>query len=196
MNLLPDISCLATLRGGCDITLISMYGRPKDELMDEVQRLGELLDANKRNEEHKHQQFQSDFAHWEASIAGLYQQIEGWMAPLKNSGQMTFEYEPHLAQSKGYPDENSPFRTQRMTLSFAARQVVFVPDAMGPKGQVSITATGLSMHAQEQITLSLASYDGEWQVTRRTGLKESATYPFDVNFFAKQLQTLVPLHQA
>jgi hypothetical protein len=164
--------------------------------MDEVQRLGELLDANERNDEHKHQQFQSDFTHWEASITGLYEQIEGWMAPLKSSGQMAFEYEPHLAQSKGYPDENSPFRTQRMTLSFAARQVVFVPDAMGSKGQVSITATGLSVHAQEQVTLTLATHDGEWQLTKRIGLKESSTYPFNVDFFAKQLQTLVPQHPA
>lgn len=55
--------------------------------MDEVQRLGELLSANQRNEEHKHQQFHTDLARWESSILSLYNQIEGWMAPLKSSGR-------------------------------------------------------------------------------------------------------------
>ncbi|WP_397448485.1 hypothetical protein [Pseudomonas sp. NA-150] len=160
--------------------------------MDEVQRLGELLDANKRNEERKHQQFQDDLVHWESSISSLYEQIEGWLAPLKSSGQLQFEYEPHLAQSKGYPDEHSPFRTQRMTLSFAARQVVFVPDAMGAKGVVSIGVTGLSLHAQEQISLSLAPQAHDWELTKRIGLKESSSHAFTLDYFAKQLQTLVP----
>lgn len=164
--------------------------------MDEVQRLGELLSANQRNEEHKHQQFHTDLAHWESSILKLYEQIEGWMAPLKNSGQMVLEYEPHLAQSKGYPDENSPFRTQRMTLSFASRQVVFVPDAMGPKGQVSIAASGLSVHAQEQIALTLAPPAEQWMMNKRIGVKESETLPFTADGLAKQLQTLVPQHPA
>jgi len=164
--------------------------------MDEVQRLGELLSANQRNEEHKHKQFQTDLAHWESSILKLYEQIEGWMAPLKNNGQMVFEYEPHLAQSKGYPDENSPFRTQRMTLSFANRQVVFVPDAMGPKGSVSVAATGLSVHAQEQVSLTLAPDTEQWQLRKRIGLKESETNAFTADYFAKQLQTLIPQHPA
>lgn len=164
--------------------------------MDEVQRLGELLSANQRNEEHKHQQFHSDLARWESSILSLYAQIEGWMAPLKASGQMLFEYEPHQAQSKGYPDENSPFRTQRLTVSFAARQVVFIPDAMGAKGLISISASGLSVHAQEQVSLTLATEGGEWQMTRRIGVKESATHPFTADYFARQLQTLVPQHPA
>ncbi|MDY7560597.1 hypothetical protein QN382_00915 [Pseudomonas sp. 10B1] len=164
--------------------------------MDEVQRLGELLSANQRNEEHKHQQFHTDLARWESSILSLYEQIESWMTPLKSSGQMEFEYEPHQAQSKGYPDENSPFRTQRMTLSFAGRQVVFVPDAMGPKGLISISATGLSVHAQEQVSLALAAGASEWQMTRRIGVKESATHEFTADYFARQLQTLVPQHPA
>lgn len=166
--------------------------------MDEVQRLGELLSANQHNEEQKHQQFKTDLVHWESSILSFYEQIEGWMAPLKSSGQMVFEYEPHLAQSKGYPDENSPFRTQRMTLSFASRQVVFVPDAMGPKGQVSISATGLSVHAQEQVSLTLApaTEAGEWLMKKRIGLKESEAQPFTADYFARQLQTLIPQHSA
>jgi hypothetical protein len=162
--------------------------------MDEVQRLGELLSANQLNEENKHKQFHADLAHWESSILNVFEQIEGWMVPLKNSGQMVFEYEPHLAQSKGYPDENSPFRTQRMTLSFASRQVVFVPDAMGAKGQVSITATGLSVHGQEQVSLTLTPGTDEWLMNKRVGLKESETHPFTADYFAKQLQALIPQH--
>jgi hypothetical protein len=164
--------------------------------MDEVQRLGELLSANQRNEEHKHQQFHTDLARWESSILSLYDQIEGWMAPLKSSGQILFEYEPHQAQGKGYPDENSPFRTQRLTLSFAARQVAFIPDAMGAKGLISISVTGLSMHAQEQISLTLATEGGEWQMARRIGTKEQAAQSFTADLFARQLQTLVPQHPA
>ena len=164
----------------------------EDAQMDEVQRLGELLEANKRNEEHKHQQFQADLAHWESSILGLYQQIESWLVPLKSNGQVLFEYEPHLAQSIGYPDEHSPFRTQRLTLSLAARQVVFVPDAMGAKGVVSVVVTGLSLHAQELISLTLAPQASDWQLTKRIGLKESSTHAFTIEYFARQLQTLVP----
>jgi hypothetical protein len=162
--------------------------------MDEIQRLGELLSANQRNEEHKHQQFHTDLAQWQASILKLYEQIELWLKPLTDSGQITVEYEPHLAQSKGYPDENSPFRTQRMTLSIAGRQVVLIPDAMGAKGLVSVAATGLSLHAQEQVSLSCvnATQGVQWVEKRRIGVKESEAQPFTADYFAKELQSLVP----
>lgn len=162
--------------------------------MDEIQRLGELLSANQRNEEHKHQQFQNDLAQWEGSILKLYEQIELWLKPLIESGQITTEYEPHLAQSKGYPDENSPFRTQRLTVSIAGRQVGFIPDAMGPKGSITIAATGLSPHAQEQVSLSCvdATQGVQWMEKKRIGVKESDAQPFTADYFAKQLQALVP----
>jgi endonuclease/exonuclease/phosphatase (EEP) superfamily protein YafD len=164
--------------------------------MDEIQRLGELLSANQRNEEHKHQQFHADLAQWEASIRTLYEQIEQWLAPLVTTGQIVTEYEPHLAQSKGYPDENSPFRTQRLTLSIAGRQVVLIPDAMGPKGAISVVATGLSLHGQEQVLLTcVAATQGvQWMETKRIGVKESDAQPFTADYFAKQLQALVPSH--
>ena len=95
--------------------------------MDEIQRLGELLSANQRNEDNKHQRFHAGLAQWEAGIRKLYEQIEQWLAPLVSTGQIVTEYEPHLAQSKGYPDENSPFRTQRMTLSIAGQQHLLLP---------------------------------------------------------------------
>lgn len=163
--------------------------------MDEIQRLGELLSANQRNEEHKHQQFHSGLAQWQASILKLYEQIEAWLKPLTDTGQITVEYEPHLAQSKGYPDENSPFRTQRMTLSIAGRQVVLIPDAMGPKGQLSIAATGLSLHGQEQVSLSCidATQGVQWMQHKRIGVKESEAHPFTADCFARQLQALVPM---
>jgi len=164
--------------------------------MDEIQRLGELLSANQRNEEQKHQQFHTGLAQWEASIKALYQQIEAWLKPLIDSGQISVEYEPHLAQSKGYPDENSPFRTQRMTLTIAGRQVAFIPDAMGAKGLVSVAATGLSVHAQEVVTLSCQdpAQGSQWLEKKRIGVKESDAQPFTADYFAKQLQALVPLH--
>jgi len=164
--------------------------------MDEIQRLGELLSANQRNEDQKHQQFHTDLAQWEATILKLYEQIEQWLKPLIASGQISLDYEPHLAQSKGYPDENSPFRTQRMTLSIAGRQVVFVPDAMGAKGLVSIAATGLSLHGQEQVWLICTNPSGsaDWVQKKRIGVKESEAQAFTADHFAKQLQSLVPLH--
>ncbi|RMQ94203.1 hypothetical protein ALP94_04332 [Pseudomonas savastanoi pv. glycinea] len=162
--------------------------------MDEIQRLGELLSANQRNEEHKHQQFHTGLAQWQASILKLYEQIETWLKPLTDSGQITVEFEPHLAQSKGYPDENSPFRTQRMTLSIAGRQVALIPDAMGAKGLVSISAIGLSPHAQEQVSLICvdATQGVQWMEKKRIGVKESEAVPFTADHFARQLQALVP----
>lgn len=166
--------------------------------MDEIQKLGELLSANQRYEEHKHQQFHTGLAHWQASIARLYELIESWLKPLTDSGQITIEYEPHLAQSKGYPDENSPFRTQRMTLSIAGRKVALIPDAMGAKGLVSISASGLSPHAQEQVSLTCvdATQGVQWMQRKRIGVKESDAEAFTADYFARQLQALVPGHLA
>lgn len=106
------------------------------------------------------------------------------------------EYEPHLAQSTGYPDENSPFRTLRMTLTIARRQVAFIPDAMGAKGSVSIAATGLSVHPQEMVSLSCQdpAQGTQWLEKKRIGVKESDAQPFTADYFAQQLQALVPLH--
>lgn len=162
--------------------------------MDDIQRLGELLSANQRNEEHKHQQFHTGLAQWQASILTLYEQVEIWLKPLTDSGQITVTYEPHLAQSKGYPDENSPFSTQRLTLTIAGRQVALIPEAMGPKGQVSIAATGLSLHAQEQVSLTCvdATQGVQWMEKKRIGVKESEPVPFTADHFARQLQLLVP----
>jgi hypothetical protein len=162
--------------------------------MDEIQKLGELLSANQRNEENKHQQFHTGLANWQSCIEKLYEQVEAWLKPLTDSGQITVEYEPHLAQSKGYPDENSPFRTQRMTVAIAGRQVAFIPDAMGAKGSVSIAVTGLSPHAQEQVALSCvdATQGVQWMEKKRIGVKESDALPFTADYFAKQLQALVP----
>jgi hypothetical protein len=163
--------------------------------MDEIQRLGELLSANQRNEEHKHQQFHTGLAQWQAAIIKLYEQIEQWLKPLIESGQITVEYEPHLAQSKGYPDENSPFHTQRLTLSIAGRQVAFIPDAMGGKGGVSVAVTGLSLHGQELVSLVCmdAAQGTQWTQKKRIGVKESDAQSFTADYFAKQLQGLVPL---
>ncbi len=163
--------------------------------MDEIQRLSELLIANQHYEEQKHQRFHDDLARWSASIDALYQQVEDWLKPLVDAGQIRFEYEPHLAQNKGYPDENSPFRTRRMGFSLAAHQVAFVPDAMGPKGQVSLSVSGLSLHGQEKYILQLDAEARDWILKKTVGVKDSEPQVFTADYFGRLLQGVIPQHQ-
>ena len=163
--------------------------------MDEIQRLSELLTANQRYEENKHQRFHDDLTQWNASIDALYQRVEEWLAPVVEAGQTRFEYEPHLAQSKGYPDENSPFRTRRMGFFLAAHQVAFVPDAMGPKGQVSLSVSGLSLHGQEKYSLQLEPGHRDWMLKKTVGVKDSEPLAFTADYFGRLLQGVVPQRQ-
>ena len=163
--------------------------------MDEIQRLSELLIANQRYEEQKHQRFQDDLAQWNASIDELYRQIEDWLSPLVDAGQIRFEYESHLAQSKGYPDENSPFRTRRMSFLLGTHQVAFVPDAMGAKGQVSLAVTGVSLHGQEKYALQREAGHRDWMLKKTVGVKDSDPVAFTADHFGRLLQALVPQRQ-
>lgn len=163
--------------------------------MDEIHRLSELLIANQRYEEQKHQRFHDDLAQWNASIDALYAQVETWLKPLVDAGQTAFEYEPHLAQSKGYPDENSPFRTRRMGFYVGAHRVSFVPDAMGTKGQVSISVSGLSLHGQEKYSLQLDAGCRDWMLKKTVGVKDAEPLAFTADYFGKLLQGVVPQRQ-
>lgn len=163
--------------------------------MDEIQRLSELLMANQRYEEQKHQRFQDDLAQWNASIEALYLQVEDWLKPLVEAGQTHFEYEPHLAQSKGYPDENSPFRTRRMSFLLGTHQVAFVPDAMGPKGQVGLSVTGVSLHGQEKYSLQREAGHRDWMLKKTVGVKDSEPVTFSADHFGRLLQAVVPQRQ-
>lgn len=163
--------------------------------MDEIQRLSELLMAHQRYEEQKHQRFHGDLAQWNASIDELYRQIEDWLKPLVDAGQTSFEYEPHLAQSKGYPDENSPFRTRRMSFLLGAHQVAFVPDAMGPKGQVGLSVTGVSLHGQEKYSLHREAGHRDWMLKKTVGVKDSEPVTFSADHFGRLLQAVVPQRQ-
>ncbi|SEJ82541.1 hypothetical protein [Pseudomonas sp. NFR16] len=160
--------------------------------MDEIQRLSDLLNANQRYEEQKQQRFHDDLVQWNASIDALYQQVEGWLKPLVEAGQTRFEYDPHQAQSKGYPDDNSPFRSRRLTFSLAAHRVTFVPDAMGPAGQVSVSVNGLSLHGQEKYSLHLEAERQVWMLKKTVGVKDSEPETFTADFFARLLQGVVP----
>ncbi|MGH8419535.1 MAG: hypothetical protein ACRER8_20000 [Pseudomonas sp.] len=163
--------------------------------MDEIQRLSELLIANQRYEEQKHQRFHDDLAQWNANIDALYEQVESWLKPLVDAGQTSFEYEPHLAQSKGYPDENSPFRTRRMSFNLGTHAVAFVPDAMGAKGQVSISVSGLSLHGQEKYSLQLDAGRREWMLRKTVGVKDAEPLAFTADYFGRLLQGVVPQRQ-
>ena len=184
-----------TARGLCDPSFTRSNTRVREPgiaFMDEIQRLSELLIANQQYEEQKHQRFHADLTQWNVSIEALYQQIEQWLKPLVDAGQTTFDYEPHLAQSKGYPDENSPFRTRRMGFSLANHAITFVPDSMGAKGQVSVSAGGLSLHGQEKYSLYLDAATQGWMVKRTVGVKDSEPLPFTSEFLGKLLQGIVP----
>jgi hypothetical protein len=163
--------------------------------MDEIQRLSDLLTSNQRFEELKHQRFHTDLEQWQASIDALYLQVEDWLKPLVERGQLSFEYEPHLAQSKGYPDENSPFRTRRMGFALATHPVAFVPEAMGPKGQVNVSVSGLSLHGQEKYTLQLDPGRREWMLKKTVGVKDSEPLAFTADYFGQLLQAVVPQRQ-
>ncbi len=163
--------------------------------MDEIQRLSDLLSANQRYEEQKHQRFVDDLAQWNASIEALYQTVEGWLKPLVDAGQTRFEYEPHLAQSKGYPDENSPFMTRRMGFFLGAHEVSFVPDAMGSKGQVSVSVGGVSLHGQEKYSLYREAGQRDWLLKKTVGVKDSEPLIFTADYFGKLLQGVVPQRQ-
>lgn len=163
--------------------------------MDEIQRLSELLIANQRYEEQKHQRFHDDLVQWNTSIDALYQQVQAWLSPLVDAGQTRFEHEPHLAQSKGYPDENSPFKTRRLSFALGNHTVGFVPDAMGAKGQVSISVSGLSLHGQEKYSLQLDAERRDWMLKKTVGVKDSEPVPFTADYFGKLLQGVVPQRQ-
>ncbi|WP_346831347.1 hypothetical protein ABDX87_02050 [Pseudomonas abietaniphila] len=163
--------------------------------MDEIQRLSELLSANQRFEEQKHQRFRDDLTQWNASIEALYQQVEDWLAPLVEAGQTRFEYEPHLAQNKGYPDENSPFMTRRMCFALGTHPVEFVPDAMGSKGQVSLSVSGLSLHGQEKYSLQLDAGRRDWMLRKTVGVKDAEPLAFTADYFGRLLQGVVPQRQ-
>ncbi|WP_296181902.1 hypothetical protein [Pseudomonas sp. UBA1879] len=163
--------------------------------MDEIQRLSELLAANQRYEEQKQQRFQDDLAQWNASIDALYAQVESWLQPLVDAQQTHFEYEPHLAQGRGYPDENSPFMTRRMSFFLGGHEVAFVPEAMGSKGQVSLAVAGLSLHGQEKYTLQLDPMRRDWLLKKSVGVKDSEPLAFTADYFGKLLQAVVPQRQ-
>ena len=163
--------------------------------MDEIQRLSELLMANQRFDEQKQQRFLDDMAQWNASIDALYLQVEDWLKPLVEAGQINFEYEPHLAQSKGYPDENSPFRTRRMSFLLGSHSVAFVPDAMGSKGQVSLSLSGISLHGQEKYSLQREAGQRDWMLRKTVGVKDSEPVAFTADHFGRLLQAVVPQRQ-
>ncbi|MFJ5300224.1 hypothetical protein ACIQAL_27345 [Pseudomonas sp. NPDC088368] len=163
--------------------------------MDEIQRLSDLLAANQRYEEQKQQRFQDDLAQWNASIEALYAQVGTWLKPLIDAEQTRFEYEPHLAQGKGYPDENSPFMTRRMSFFLGNHEVAFVPDAMGAKGQVSVSLAGVSLHGQEKYSLQLDPLRRDWLLKKTVGVKDSEPVAFTADHFGKLLQAVVPQRQ-
>jgi hypothetical protein len=56
----------------------------------------------------------------------------------------------------------------------------------------------LSVHAQEVVSLICqdAAQGTQWLEKKRIGVKESDAQPFTADYFAKQLQALVPMHTA
>ena len=65
--------------------------------MDDVQQLGEMLRHYAESEAHKKQLFESQSAQWVARIAGLFDQIQQWLEPVKAPNLLEVNREVYVA---------------------------------------------------------------------------------------------------
>ncbi len=162
--------------------------------MDEVQQLGEMLKHYAQSEEHKKQQFEVQCSHWTLSINALFERIEQWLAPLKESGLLEIAREPYLAANASFPAPVSPFASHKLTITLALRSVEFVPEVMGAKGVVSLAVMGLTSDRYGSISLVSTPPSEEWQWRKDRGIKEPEVHVLTADYLAQQLQALIPRH--
>ncbi|EIK95829.1 hypothetical protein PMM47T1_14266 [Pseudomonas sp. M47T1] len=160
--------------------------------MDEVQQLGEMLKQYALSEEHKKQQFEAQCSHWTLSISTLYEQIEHWLQPLKDSGLLDVTREPFLAANASFPAPVSPFASHKLTITLALRSVEFVPEVMGAKGVVSLSVMGLTSDRFGSISLNCTPPSTDWQWRKDRGAKEPEVHLLTADYLAQQLQALIP----
>lgn len=160
--------------------------------MDEIQQLGELLRQHALSEEHKKRQFEEQAAAWAASVARLYADIEQWLQPVQSEGLLEVQREPYVASSSAFPVTVSPFATEKLGVTITGKTVELVPEVMGAKGSITISVVGLPSDRYGSISLICLPPSSNWLWRKDRGIKEPDLFPFTADFFALQLQSLIP----
>lgn len=160
--------------------------------MDEVRQLGELLAQHASSEESKKQQFSQQCEHWRVHINRLFDQIEQWFEPLTGSGHLLITREAWRARNASYVEGDSPFHTQKMLISLAARTVELVPEVMGPKGSIQVAVQGLTSDRHGSISLVSTPPSNDWLWRKERGAKDPEVIVLSGDLLALQLQALIP----
>ena len=160
--------------------------------MNGVQQLGEMLRHYADTETHKKQLFEKQSAHWTARIVELFDRMEQWLAPVKSPGLLETQREAYVAFGPNLAVEASTFKTQKLTIQIAGRVMEFVPEVMGTGGTISISVMGHTAARHGSVSLVGVPGTGDWQWRKTNGLKDADIYPFDADFLALQLQSLIP----
>ncbi|MCD9568479.1 hypothetical protein [Pseudomonas protegens] len=163
--------------------------------MDDIQQLGEMLRHYAACEAHKKQLFDSQSVVWARRIHQLFGQIEDWLAPVLLPDLLALQREPYVAFSPAVPLEVSTFKSEKLTIHIAGKPVEFVPDVMGPQGQIFLAVIGLTAARLGSVSL-VGEASGGWQWRKTNGLKDPDVFAFDGNFLAAQLQSLIPRERA
>ncbi|MNE08012.1 hypothetical protein D3C76_331930 [compost metagenome] len=160
--------------------------------MNEIAQLGEMLRQHALSEEHKKQQFEEQASAWAESIRGLYADIEQWLEPVRSDGLLELQREPYIAANAAFAATVSPFSTEKLAVTITGKTVELVPEVMGAKGSITLSVVGLPSDRYGSISLICLPPSTEWWWRKDRGIKEPDLYPFTADFFAQQLQSLIP----
>ncbi|NUU39472.1 hypothetical protein [Pseudomonas sp. C2B4] len=160
--------------------------------MDDVQQLGEMLRHYADSEAHKRQVFESQSAIWATLIGELFDQIQQWLEPVLAPNLLEVSREPYVAFGPSVPVETSTFRTEKLSILITGKPVEFVPDVMGPGGQISLAVMGFTAARYGSVSLVCLPPSDGWQWRKTNGLKDPDVFAFDAGFLAQQLQSLIP----
>lgn len=160
--------------------------------MDEIAQLGEMLRQHALSEEHKKHQFDEQTAAWAASIQQLYASIEQWLQPVLSEGLLELQREPYIAANAAFAATVSPFNTEKLAVTVTGKTVELVPEVMGAKGSITISVVGLPSDRYGSISLVCLPPSTEWAWRKDRGVNQPDLYPFTADFFAQQLQSLIP----
>lgn len=160
--------------------------------MDEISQLGEMLRQHALSEEHKKRQFDEQTAAWSASILQLYANIEQWLQPVSDEGLLEVQREPYIAANAVFAPTVSPFATEKLAVTVTGKTVELVPEVMGAKGSITLSVVGLPSDRYGSISLICLPPSSEWSWRKDRGINQPDLYPFTPDFFAQQLQSLIP----
>src|SRR5207253_5499219 len=165
---------------------------PRNNAMDDVTQLGEMLRHYAESEAHKKQVFETQSAEWAVRIGELFDHIEQWLEPVESPNLLEVSREGYVASGPNVPVETSPFNTWKLTVQITGKPVEFVPEAMGVGGLISVAVMGLTAARYGSVSLVCQPPSTDWQWRKANGLKDPDIFAFDANFLAQQLQSLIP----